>query len=78
MNYFRDKDNREIDLLWEENGNLYPLEIKKTSSPDIRMTKVFKLLEKGGKILGNGGIACLYDEFLPMNSENFIVPIRCL
>ena len=76
--YFRDKDNKEIDLLWEENGTLYPIEIKKTSSPDIRMTRVFKLLEKSGKILGSGGIVCLYDDFLPMSRENFIVPIRCV
>ena len=78
LNYFRDKDNKEIDLLWEENGYLYPLEIKKTSSPDIRMTKVFKLLEKSGKILGSGGIACLYDNFLQLNKDNYVVPIRCV
>ena len=78
LNYFRTKDNKEIDLLWEENGTLYPIEIKKTSSPDMRMTRVFKLLEKSGKILGSGGIACLYDSFLPMGKENFIVPIRCV
>jgi predicted AAA+ superfamily ATPase len=42
MNYFRDKDNKEIDLLWEVNGTLYPVEIKKTSTPDVRLTKVAK------------------------------------
>ena len=78
LNYFRDKDNKEIDLLWEENGYLYPLEIKKTSSPDIRMTKVFRLLEKSGKILGSGGIACLYDDFLPLSKDNYVVPIGCV
>ena len=78
LHYFRDKDNREIDLLWEENGTLYPLEIKKTGSPNARLTKVFQLLEKSGKILGNGGIVCLYSDFLPLNKENFIIPIRCV
>jgi predicted AAA+ superfamily ATPase len=76
--YFRDKDNKEIDLLWEENGTLYPLEIKKTSNPDKRLTRVFRILEKSGKILGNGGIVCLYDEFLPLDKDNFIIPIRCV
>ena len=76
--YFRDKDNKEIDLLWEANGHLYPLEIKKTSNPDARLTKVFSLLEKTGKPLGNGGVICLYDEFLPINRDNFIIPIRCI
>jgi hypothetical protein len=76
--YFRDKDNKEIDLLWEENGTLYPLEIKKTSSPDPRLTKVFGQLEKSGKLLGNGGIVCLYDEISALNEGNFIIPIRCV
>lgn len=78
LHYFRDKDNKEIDLLWEANGTLYPLEIKKTSNPDVRLTKVFRLLEKSGKDLGNGGVVCLYDDFLPFNENNFIVPIRCV
>jgi len=78
LHYFRDKDNKEIDLLWEADGTLYPLEIKRTSNPDIRLTKVFNLLEKSGKILGKGGIVCLYDNFLPFNEDNFIIPIRCV
>jgi len=78
LHYFRDKDNKEIDLLWEADGTLYPLEIKKTSNPDIRLTKTFKVLEQSGKILGNGGIVCLYDEFMPLNKDNFIIPIRCV
>jgi predicted AAA+ superfamily ATPase len=78
LHYFRDKDNKEIDLLWEANGTLYPLEIKKTSNPDVRLTKVFDLLKKSGKILGNGGVVCLYDDFLPFNRDNYIIPIRCL
>ena len=76
--YFRDKDNKEIDLLWEANGTLYPLEIKKTSSPDVRMTNVFRTLEKSGKILGKGGIVCLYDDYLPLNRDNSIIPIKCV
>jgi len=76
--YFRDKDNKEIDLLWEANDTLYPLEIKKTSNPDVRLTKTFNLLEKSGKILGNGGVACLYDNFLPLGKDNYVIPIRCV
>jgi predicted AAA+ superfamily ATPase len=78
LHYFRDKDNMEIDLLWEANGTLHPLEIKKTSNPDVRLTKVFGLLEKSGKILGNGGVVCLYDNFLPLGKGNFVIPVRCV
>ncbi len=31
--YYRDKDKKEIDLLIEKDGTLYPLEFKKTASP---------------------------------------------
>ena len=78
MYYFRDKDNKEIDLLWEEGGTLYPVEIKKTSSPDSRLTNVFRLLEKNEKVLGKGGVACLYHDFVPLDRDNFIIPIKCI
>ena len=78
LHYYRDKDNKEIDLLWEANGTLYPIEIKRTSNPDIRLTKTFRLLENSGKAVGNGGIICLNDDFLPLDSNNFIIPIRCV
>jgi predicted AAA+ superfamily ATPase len=76
--YFRDKDNKEIDLLWEADGSIYPLEIKKTSNPTIRMVKTLGLLVKSGKTLGNGGIICLYNDFLPLNKNNYVIPIRCI
>ncbi len=31
--YYRDKDVREIDILIEQNGVIYPVEIKKTANP---------------------------------------------
>jgi len=76
LHYFRDKDNKEIDLLWEEAGTLYPFEIKQTSNPDIRLTKVFRQLEKSGKLLGKGGVICMYPDFLPLDRDNYIIPIR--
>ena len=39
--FYRDKDKIEIDLLIEENNTLYPIEIKKTASPDAQMAKNF-------------------------------------
>jgi predicted AAA+ superfamily ATPase len=78
MFYFRNKDDKEIDVVIEENGELHPLEIKKTSSPDKRLTRVFGLLEDSGKPLGNGGVACLYDDCLPLDRQNFVIPVRVL
>ena len=76
--YYRDRDGKEIDLIWESNGTLYPLEIKKTSSPDIRLTNAFKVLEKSGKILGPGGIVCLKNDFIPLDRNNSTIPVRSI
>ncbi|MDR0470311.1 MAG: ATP-binding protein [Nitrososphaerota archaeon] len=78
LHYFRDKDNKEIDLLWEANGTLYPLEIKKTANPNNQLVKTFRLLEKSGKKVGNGGIVGLNDDFIPLDKENFVIPIKCV
>ena len=74
--YYRDKDDKEIDILWEADGMLYPLEIKKTSTPDYRLTNVFSVLDKTGKQRGCGGVMCLKDTFMPFDANNYIIPVR--
>ena len=37
------KDAREIDLLLEQNGKLFPIEIKKMAAPPKKLTKVFDM-----------------------------------
>ena len=78
LNYYRDKDGKEIDVIWEANGTLYPLEIKKTSNPGVHRVNVFSTLKKSNKILGQGGIVCLKNDFLPLDKNNSIIPIRCI
>ena len=39
--FYRDKDKIEIDLLIEQNNTLYPIEIKKTATPNSEDTKNF-------------------------------------
>jgi predicted AAA+ superfamily ATPase len=76
--YYRDKDGKEIDVLWEADGTLYPAEIKKTASPNIRLAKVFQTLAKSGKNVGQGGIICLINDFIPLDRNNSAIPIRCV
>lgn len=73
--YYRDKEKNEIDLIFDQNNTLYPFEIKKTAMPNETMIKNFSKLEGGRKKLGNGGIICLYDNLMPLNRENYIIPI---
>lgn len=73
--YYRDRDAKEIDIILEKDGKLFPLEIKKTSSPSLRLTHVFELLDKAPLERGTGAILCLADKFLPLDRQNLMVPI---
>lgn len=73
--YYRDKDTKEIDVILERDGQLSPIEIKKTASPSKQLVRVFSVLDKGIMKRGNGGVLCMYDDLLPLDKDNFIVPI---
>jgi predicted AAA+ superfamily ATPase len=74
--FLRDGNKKEIDLLIHENNTLYPLEIKIKAEPDEKDIKNFNMLDniKGVKI-GEGGIICLANDFLPLNEKNNIIPL---
>ena len=71
--YYRDKDKKEIDLLIEQDGKLYPTEIKKTSSPNKRMIKSFSLIPKDK--LGTGAVICLSNIDFPIDKDNYAIPL---
>jgi len=75
--YYRDKDNKEIDLIIEGNGLLHPVEIKKTANPVKEDIKSFRVLDKlPGVKRGSGGIICNYGELLNLDAENVIIPVN--
>lgn len=74
--FYRDKAQREIDLIVEQNGLLYPIEIKKTASPNINDIRSFSVIEEDKK--GKGVVLCLSKEMLPLNHNTYIVPISAL
>ena len=73
--FYRDRDAKEIDVILEGDGRLCPLEIKKTATPDKRLTRVFGVIEKGPLQLGTGAVLCIADKFSAFDSNNLIVPI---
>lgn len=73
--FYRDRDAKEIDVLLEGDGMLCPLEIKKTASPDRRLTRVFGVIDKSPLRRGTGAVLCLADKFSAFDSDNLIVPI---
>ena len=76
--YYRDKDAREIDLILERDGKLFPIEIKKMASPPKKLTKVFDLIDKFPLQRGTGAILCMADQLGAFDQNNLIVPISLI
>ncbi len=74
--FYRDKDMCEIDLLIEDAGTLYPIEIKKHADPSKKDVSAFKILENIPNIKrGNGGVVCLYDNVVSLSDKDKVIPI---
>ena len=75
IHYYRDKDTNEIDMVVETDGQLHPLEIKKSTNPGTELVSAFKVLDKGSVPRGSGAILCLREELSAIDRNTFIVPI---
>ena len=75
MYYYRDKDAKEIDLVLEQDGELHPIEIKKSANPASEILRVFPVLDKPSLKRGNGAVICLKTDLSAFNKENYIVPV---
>lgn len=88
--YYRDKDQKEIDLLIYQNGILSPIEIKKAASPGKTAIKNFRVLEPVNKAdtfdgletlkveIGTGSVICMANDLLPVDEKNWFVPVWLL
>ena len=72
--YYRDKDQKEIDVLIVRDGTVYPIEIKKTAHPTRDAVRHFKVLERLGLAVGPGAVICLCPEVLPITPTVQSVP----
>ena len=73
--YYRDRDAREIDMVIESDGELHPLEIKRSANPSSDIVKAFEILDKGSVPRGTGAVICMRSELSAVNSQNLIVPV---
>ncbi|MCR5705347.1 MAG: DUF4143 domain-containing protein, partial [Acholeplasmatales bacterium] len=70
-------EENEIDLIIEENGILYPIEIKKTTNPKSEMASAFDVLDKDiDKKRGIGVIICRVDYKLKLRDNLYALPIE--
>ena len=75
MHYYRDRDTNEIDMVIEADGELHPLEIKKSTNPGTELASAFKVLDKGSVPRGTGAILYLREEMSAIDRNTFILPI---
>lgn len=74
--FYRDKDMREIDLIVEDSGILYPIEIKKSATPKTLMGRHLSIIEKAeGYKTGQKIIMCLVDKKMHLDGEIMAYPI---
>ncbi len=64
--------------LFYENGKIYPVEIKKTASPNVKDIKSFKVMANYFQTIevGEVGIVCTVESVLPLGQGNKIIPVN--
>ena len=78
ITYYRDSNAKEIDIFIEANNSIHPLEIKKSATPDRRDVGKFSVLEKTTVQKGVGGIICMCEEVIPIDSDNCFIPCNLI
>ena len=85
--FFRNNDKKEIDLLLERDGTLYPVEVKQSANPSKGDIKNFSALEPAAardlppeleafrREIGLGTVVCLNPETLPLSHNAWSFPV---
>lgn len=80
--FYRDADQREIDLVIEIGKTVYPIEIKMTAKPHKKMAQAFHLLdpvtEAGDMYIGDGAIINQHPELMFLEKSIRAIPVGYL
>lgn len=76
--FYRDTEQKEIDLLIESDDVIYPIEIKKTATPSTQASKAFGAAENLGRQLGPGAVLCLAARDVPISATVTAIPVAYL
>ncbi|MCR4764264.1 MAG: ATP-binding protein [Lachnospiraceae bacterium] len=72
--YYRDRDQKEVDLVYVKDQTLYPIEIKKGIGKD-KADKNFKILEQYKMPVETGLIIDTSDKIFPLNRNAYYCPV---
>lgn len=75
--YYRDSDQKEIDLIVTRENKIWPIEIKKSASP-AHPDKNFSVLNKLNLEVQPGIVLCLSDQLVPINRNAWLCPVSVL
>ena len=87
LHFFRNNDKKEIDLLLESDGTLYPIEVKKTASPSKKDARNLGVLDpvasddEPGELsslkrnIGMGAIICMAQNTFPVSERAWAFPV---
>ncbi len=75
--YYRDIDQKEVDLLYVNAEGIYPIEIKKGINP-TKPTKNFNVLAKYNKPIKVGLVVDSCDRIRPINELAYSIPVHLL
>ncbi len=75
--YYRDKDQKEVDLLYLEGDTIYPIEIKKGISPN-NPDKNFSVLNKFSTDVAPGVVICMTNKLQPINRSCWLCPVSLI
>lgn len=85
--FFRNNDKKEIDLLMERDGALFPIEVKKTASPSRKDTRNLNALDPVNasdvapelsmykREIGTGTIVCMVQDTFPVSERAWAFPV---
>ena len=73
--YYRDADQKEIDLVIETAETLYPIEFKKTATPSKNSSKNFLELKKFNKKIGHGVVICFVEKDVSLSKDVTAIPV---
>ncbi|MBQ9001377.1 MAG: ATP-binding protein [Eggerthellaceae bacterium] len=72
--YYRDKDSKEVDILYVKDGAIFPIEVKKGISP-VKPTKNFSVLAKYKMPVMPGLVIDSADKIRPINENAYTCPV---
>ena len=73
--FYRDRDGREVDLLFASDGRLHPVEIKRAATPRRTWTRPFRALDRLAPPRGHGAVLCLAPEITPLDELVTAAPV---